>query len=319
MVNFSKPIFFNTPLNFARRIFGVLCLISVLQFFAAAQEKFSVSPEDKTLTVEDSPDIDVVSFGKKVIVKNHAKSVLAFGGDIIVEGRVDEETVSIGGSIIQNQNAFIGGDIYVFGGKYQPESKTPLRGEEKQTVVLGVFEDELRDLMQNPLQIFSPSFTKAFLAQRILSVLFWFVISLGLTTLAPGAISRSVARLQLSTLKIFAIGFSAFIVSTLTIIGSLNFLPTYLSATFGLMAFILLLLAYIFGRVALQVSVGKMLQRKIFGDKNHSESLSILFGVLIWTIFLSIPYVWTLALLTLFAAGIGLVLTARTNSVWRKD
>ncbi len=314
---FQTSIFYPAFVSI-KRITGILLL--VLTFFGGVypQQQFAVSPDEKILSVEDSPEIDVVSFGKKVIVKNHAKSVLAFGGDIIIEGRVDEEVVAIGGSIVQNQQAFVGGDIYVFGGKYQPESKAPLRGEEKQTVVLGVFEDELRDLMQNPLQIFSPSFTRAFLAQRILSVLFWFIISVGLTTLAPGAITRSVARLHLSPLKIFAIGFSAFILSTLTIITSLKLLPSFLSATFGLMAFILLMLAYVFGRVALQVSVGKMLHKKIFGERNQSESLAILFGVLVWTIFLSVPYVWTLALLILFAGGIGLVLTARTNSRWRK-
>ena len=304
-----------TPLQ----LLGGILLIFILQISLYAQNQYTISPDNKTLIVEDSPEQEIVSFGKNVVIKKHAKTVLVFGGDAIIEGAVDEEVAVIGGTIIQNNEAEIGGDVFVFGGTYRPESKTPKRGADKQTVVLGVFEDELRDLMQNPSQIFSPSLTKAFLAQRVLSILFWFIISLGLTTLAPGAVSRSIARVQISPLKIFAIGFTAFLLTTITIIVSLNFLPNYLSATFGLMAFVLLMLTYIFGRVTMQVSLGKLLQKKIFGDKKQSETTAILIGVSVWTILLSIPYVWTLALLTLFAAGIGLVLTARTSKNWQKS
>jgi hypothetical protein len=42
-----------------------------------------------------------------------------------------------------------------------------------------------------------------------------------------------------------------------------------------------------------------------------------LIGVAIWSVFLSIPFVWVFALSTLFAASIGLVLTARGNN-WHK-
>ncbi|MBA2737876.1 MAG: hypothetical protein H0U50_13950, partial [Pyrinomonadaceae bacterium] len=120
--------------------------------------------------------------------------------------------------------------MIIFVGTYRPESKNPLRNDGKETVMYAGYEEELRDLTQNPTQIFSPGFSFAFLAQRILSVLFWFVITLTLTTLAPGAVSRAIARFQLSTLKIFAIGFFAFLVTTITIIGSLSVLPSYLSA-----------------------------------------------------------------------------------------
>ena len=314
----APPNIFNSTLLFSPQIFGGVILILILQISLSAQSQFTVTQDEKTLIVDDAPEQEIVSFGKNVIVRKHAKTVLVFGGDALIEGVVDEEVAVIGGSVVQNSEAEIGGDVIVFGGNYRPESKTPLRGADKQTVVLGVFEDELREIMQNPSQIFAPSFSKAFLAQRVLSILFWFVISLGLTTLAPGAVSRAVARVQLSTLKIFAIGFSAFLVTTLTIIGSLRVLPNYVSATFGLMALVLLMLAYVFGRVALQVSLGKMLQKLIFGDRKQSETFAILIGVAVWTILLSIPYVWTLALLTLFAAGIGLVLTARTTHYRQK-
>ena len=282
--------------------------------FSFAQ--ISVSSPD-VFTVEDAPDQEIVCYGKTVIVKTQAKGVLAIGGDVIVEGRVTGDVGAIGGSVFQKEGSYIGGDVFIIGGKYKPDSANPLREEGRETVMYAGYEEELRDLSQNPASLFAPHFSLAFVTQRLLSVLFWFVVSLGLATIAPGAVSRAIARFQLSTLKVIAIGVAAFLVTTIAVIGSLSVLPNYLSAIFGLMAFVLLLLAYVFGRVALNVSVGKLLQKYLLGDRNKSEALAILIGVVAWTVVLSIPYIWTIALFVLFSAGIGLVLTARSQTNWQ--
>jgi hypothetical protein len=261
--------------------------------------------------------MEVLSYGKTVIVKHEAKGVLTFGADIIIEGRVEGDVVAIGGSITQKQNAFIGGDVIVFGGKYRPESSEPLRTEGKQTVMYAGYEEELKSLSLNPSQIFSPSFTLAFFAQRVFSVLFWFLMSLAFATIAPGAVSRAVARFNLSTTKVIAIGFFAFLFTTVSLIVSVSLLPSYLSAVLGLMVSVMLLLAYIFGRVALNVSVGKLVQKHLLSERNQSETLAIFIGVVAWTVLLSVPYVWTFGLLALFSAGIGLVLTARNSTSWK--
>jgi len=182
--------------------------------------------------------------------------------------------------------------------------------------MFGMFEDELREMVKNPSEIFAPTFSLAFLSTRLISVLFWFIVSFGLTTLAPGSISRAIARFQLSTLKIAVIGTAALILMLIGVIASVNALPDYLSVSIGLMAFVLLMLAYVFGRVALQLSVGKFLQRHFQSSGSRSETLAILFGVVFWTLLLSVPYVWTLGVIALFIAGLGLVLTARSTSVW---
>lgn len=278
--------------------------------------QISVSPVEATVTVDDAPDMEVFAYGKNVIVKGQAKGVLAFGGDVIVEGRVSGDVAAIGGSVVQKEGAYIGGDVIILGGKYKPDSSNPLREAGKETIMYAGYEEELRELSHNPVSIFSPHFTLAFVAQRILSVLFWFAVSMGLATIAPGAVSRAIARFQLSTLRVIAIGVVAFIATTVCVVGSMSVLPNYLSAIFSLMAFVLMLLAYVFGRVALNVSVGKLIHKHVLGQRSQSEALTILIGVVAWTLLLSIPYVWTLALFVLFAAGLGLVLTARAPRTW---
>jgi hypothetical protein len=308
---------------FDQRIPQLLLLCGVIIIFFAqflyGQGQTISSVDEKTLVIDDAPEMEVLSFGKSVVIKTRAKSVFVFGGNILIEGQVEGDVAVMGGTLIQKEGAFIGGDVIVIGGKYRSEAQNPFRGEDKQTIMFGMFEEEIRGLAENPTQIFSPTFSLAFLAQRVLSVLFWFIVSLGLTTLAPGAVSRAITRFQLSTSKVIGIGLLAFLVTMICILGSLRFLPNYINAIFGLMAVVLLMLAYVFGRVTLQVSVGKLLQKYFFSEKNRSETLAILIGVLVWTTLLSVPYIWTLGVLALFSAGIGLVLTARSANGWLKN
>ncbi|MEP6903406.1 MAG: hypothetical protein ABJA66_16885 [Actinomycetota bacterium] len=300
------------------QFFGGTLLLLLFQIVLFAQTpNISTSEDEKTLIIEGNSDTQVYSFGKNVIVKQTAKEVFVFGGDVIIEGKVDGDVGTIGGSVIQKENAFIGGDVIVLGGTYRPENPKPLRNAEKETVIIGVFEEELRNFAQNPAEVFSPTLSWRFLAQRILSILFWFTISFAFTTISPGGVSRAVARFQLSTLKILAIGISGFLVTTIGIMVSVAFLPGYLSGIIGLMTLVLLILAYVFGRVTLQVSLGKLLQKYLLSEARHSETLAILLGVVVWTIILSVPYVWTFALILLFSASIGLVFTARTKNNWK--
>lgn len=301
---------------FGRHIPGILVILLFFTFSIFAQ--INISQPDENTIIVDTANTEVFALGKTVIVKNDAKGVLAIGGDIIIEGRVEGDVATIGGSVIQKENGFIGGDIIILGGKYQPENQNPLRNPDKETIMYAGYEEELRGMAKNPSQILSTEFSVSFLIQRILSLLFWFALALGLTTITPNSVSRAVARFRLSTLSVFGIGSLAFGLVILSVTVSFGFLPSFISAIVGLMAFVLVMLAYVFGRVALQVSVGNWILRKISSDKKPSETISIFVGVLFWTLLLSIPYIWTLAVFVLFTASLGLVLTASSKIGWEK-
>jgi hypothetical protein len=310
----KNPTGFQIPL---RLIFAGLFCALLFTISLYAQPNIS-QPDENTMVFDDAKDMEIYSFGKTVIVKKAAKGVLAFGGDVIIEGRVEGDVATIGGSVYQKEGAYIGGDVITFGGAYKHDSDAPLRDAEKQTIVFAGYENELREMMQNPSQIFAPQFTWTFFAQRLLSVLFWFIVSLGLTTIAPGAVSRAVTRFQLSPAKIIGFGILAALTSTIGVVVCLKFLPGYLSTIIGLMISMLLILAYVFGRVSLQVSAGKWIQKTILPEKRHSESVALLLGVLFFTILLSLPYVWALTVFLLWTASLGLVLTARAANNWQK-
>lgn len=299
--------------SFQAAIFSLILTFSIL-----AQTSLS-QPDEKTLIVDEAVEMNIFAFGKTVIVKKSAKGVLAFGGDVIVEGKVDEDVGAIGGSVIQREAGFIGGDVIILGGTYRHEASAPLRNPDRQTIMYAGYEEELRSLTNNPAQVLSPDLSWSFLAQRLISVLFWFLISLALTTIAPGAVSRAVARFQLSTLKVFGLGAAGIFLTTFGILISLNFLPNYVGAVVGLMALVALLLAYVFGRAAVQAATGKFLQKTFVPEKRQSETLALFLGAFVWALILSLPFVWTFAWAAILFASFGLVLTARSNNNWVKS
>ena len=306
-----------------RTFLGAACLFTALfiayftPVFAGTPVEISQDPDNQTLIIDDAPDMKVIAISKDVIIKKRAKQVLAWGGNIIVEGSVEGDVATIGGSVTQKEGGFIGGDVIVFGGKYNAEGAAPLRVEGKDTVMFGMFEEELRGFAKDPSQLLKPELSVSFFVQRLLAAMFWFLITMAAVTIAPGAVSRGIAGLKLSALKIGALGAGGFVVACIAVIVGLGFLPEYLSAVFGLMAFVLVMLAYGFGRVVMHLIIGKfVLERFIPGGKT-SESLAIIVGVLLSITILSFPYVWPLALFGFFAIGSGLVLTARAARSWK--
>lgn len=290
----------------------------LLTFSIMAQASLS-QPDEKTLIVDEASEMNIFAFGKTVIIKKSAKGVLVFGGDVIIEGKVAEDVGTVGGSVVQKENAFIGGDVIILGGTYRHDNPTPLRNPEKETIMYAGYEEELRNLTQNPAQIFSPQYSWSFFVQRLISVFFWFLLSLALTTIAPGAVSRAVARFQLSTLKVFGFGTIGVFLTTFGVLIGLGFLPNYIGAIVGLMALVVLLLAYVFGRVALQASTGKWLQKMFLSERKQSETTALFIGAFIWSVILSLPFVWTFAWVALLIASLGLVLTARSPNNWMKN
>ena len=284
---------------------------------AAPTAQVTEDKETQTLIVDDAPEMKVIAISKNVIVRNRAKEVLVWGGNVTIEGNVEGDVAAIGGSVLQKENGYIGGDVIVFGGTYSSESNRPLRAEGKDTVMFGMFEEELRSFAKDPTQILTPEFNTAFLVQRLLAIIFWFLVTMGAATITPGAVGRSIAGLKLSPLRITALGAGAFIACCFSLIVGVGFLPEYLSAVVGVMGFALIVLAYGFARVVVSVAIGKLVLESLFPGRRLSESLAVLTGVLISVAFLSFPYIWPIAVFGFYSLGTGLIITARNSRSWK--
>jgi hypothetical protein len=261
---------------------------------------------------------DVFGMGRTVVVRGQVRhGVMAFGADVVVEGRVEGDVAALGGSVFQREGSFIGGDVWVFGGSYHHGKGAPGRDPASATVMYAGYEQELREATRNPASILAPRWTLPSLGVRVLSVLFWFIVSLALTAATPGPISRAAARLQLTSLRVALIGVLGVVVIGFGVPVSLHVLPPAVGVFVGALASLLLVVAYLFGRVAIHAATGRWLQRLLLDERNRSESVALLLGALFWALVLSLPYLWALAAAALVVTSLGLALTARYRLGWK--
>lgn len=269
-------------------------------------------PAEIPLEISGSTDSTVFGMGHSIRITGTVKQgAMALGGDVIVEGTVEGDVAAVGGSVIQGVGARIGGDVIVLGGTYKHLDSQPNRNPASMTMMYAGYEDGLRKIMRNPSDILRPHLSSGYLGLRLLAVLFWFVVSLGLTAAMPATISRGMARLQLSTLRVTVIGVAGLVVLAVAVPLCLLFLPGPVGTVVGLMALTLFVIAGVIGRVMIYGATGRWLQRKYIPLGKNSESAALLIGTVVWITLSSLPYIWPIIVALLVITSLGLALTAR--------
>jgi hypothetical protein len=101
---------------------------------------------------------------------------------------------------------------------------------------------------------------------------------------------------------------------------ALHLLPPAVGAFVGALAILFFVVAYVFGRVAINAATGRWLQRRLLspGALGRSESAALLIGAAFWALVLSLPYIWALAVAGLVTTSLGLALTARYRLGWKQ-
>lgn len=285
----------------------------------AAMRRLDVAAEGAPRVIIEGTHVgNIYEVNRAVEVRGEVHGVMVFGGDVVVRGRVARDVAAIGGSVYQAENSYIGGDVIVIGGAYHHGKSAPGRNPATTTIMVAGFEEELRELARSPSSLLAPAPTLPYLGGRLLSVLFWFIVSLALSAVVPGTVSRAGARLRLTSVRIAAIGFASLLVILCGVPMSLSFLPAPLAAFVGILALLLVTLAYLFGRVVLHAVTGQFLQRLLLppSANRQSASIALLLGALFWVFLLSLPFVWTIVAGGLLVVSLGLILTARSPMKW---
>jgi hypothetical protein len=303
----------------ARLVFLILAILFTV--IATNAQNSEVAPLDHDATVvEGTTDTMAYGIGRSLKIKGTVKNgAISLGGDVIVEGVVEGDVASVGGSVIQLKGSRIGGDVIVVGGTYRREDDSAtVRNPSSATIMYAGYEQELRNMMRDPSELLTPRWSPAYLGIRLLAILFWFIVSLAITAAMPGTISRGIARLQLTSLRVALIGLLGTAVIGIGVPVSLHYLPTPISVLVGMMALLLLLIAGLFGRVIVYAATGRWLQRRYLPVGKNSESVALLLGTSFWIILSSLPYVWPLVVGAMIVTSLGLALTARYDVGWKR-
>ncbi|HEY8227874.1 MAG TPA: hypothetical protein VIG25_21565 [Pyrinomonadaceae bacterium] len=303
--------------SFLSRLILVLLMLSGVVYGQAGTSRQTT--EDVVL-VDGVTDSTVFGLGRSVKITGTVKQgAIAFGGDVIVEGTVEGDVAAVGGSVIQLDGSRIGGDVIVLGGVYRSGEKPPNRNPSSMTMMYAGYQQELRDIMQNPTGLLKPRWTPSYVGTRILVVLFWFIVCLAVTAAMPGTISRGVARLQLTSLRVAVIGVVGAVVLSGGVFLCLWALPETLGVFVGLLALLLFIVAGLFGRVILYAATGRWLQRKYVPFGRNSEAVALLLGCTFWVLLTSLPYVWPFIVSFILVISLGLALTSRYRVGWQKS
>ncbi|HVF56358.1 MAG TPA: polymer-forming cytoskeletal protein [Pyrinomonadaceae bacterium] len=304
--------------SIALLLFGFAIAVCAQSGTSPAAETYTPGGADEVV-VGGNYASDVFGLGRSVRVRGSVRhGVIAFGGDVIVEGRVEGDVASIGGSVIQREGSYIGGDVMVLGGAYHHGKEAPGRNPLSKTIMFAGYEHELRQLARNPASLLTPELSLAYLGQRLLAVLFWFIISLALTAVTPGAVSRAASRLQLTSLRVALIGLLGAVVLGPGVAVALRMLPPAVGSLVLILALLLLVVAYLFGRVVINATTGRWLQRVLLAEERRSESVALLLGAGFWAVVLALPYVWPVVVAGLIIVSLGLSLTSRYRINWKR-
>jgi hypothetical protein len=293
----------------------LVCLVAI-----QAQTTAADHPGDPNARViEGVNNTTVFGMGQSIRITGEVKEgAIAFGGDVIVEGTVAGDVAAIGGSVVQREGSRIGGDVIVLGGIYHHGKAAPGRDPKSVTIMYAGYEDQLRQVMREPFSLLRPQLTPVFFGVRLLAILFWFIIALALTAAMPNTVSRAMARLQLTSLRVALIGLLGSIVVTAGVFLALLVLPPLVGVVISILAVLLIIVATLFGRVVISATTGRWLQRRFFPNL-QSESVTLLMGVTFWVIMASLPYVWPVVVAGLLVTSLGLALTARYRLTWKKS
>src|SRR2546430_1787512 len=161
---------------------------------ASAQPTSSEHPVDPhARAIDGVSNTTVFGMGQSIRITGRVKEgAIAFGGDVIVEGSVDGDVAAIGGSVIQRENARIGGDVIVLGGIYHHGKAAPDRDPKSVTIMYAGYEDQLRRVMRDTFSVLYPPLSVVFFGTRLLAIFIWFVGALALTAVMTNTISRAV-------------------------------------------------------------------------------------------------------------------------------
>lgn len=312
----SQAVLTTSPINLRNfdlnRVIALLFWILLLVGVASAQD----ATDDKVEVVSGVNQTKAFGLGNSVRITGSVKEAMSLGGDVIVEGVVEGDVATIGGSVIQKAGSRIGGDVIVIGGSYHAEDIHPNRTPQAKTIMYAGYEQELRDMMRNPTGLFSPRWTPTYLGTRLLVILFWFLVSMAFTAAMPNTISRGVARLQLTSLRVAVIGLIGVVVIFGGVPLALSVLPETIGVLVGLLALLFLIVAGLFGRVILYAATGRWLQRKYARIAKNSEAIALLLGTTFWVLLTSLPYVWPFMAAFILIISFGLALTARYRVGW---
>ncbi len=250
---------------------------------------------------------NIFKIGSDVNVKpdQAVDTVIGIGGQVTVQGLVEEDVIAVGGSVVLANESIVRGDVICVGGVIIRGADAQVFGdiaEINAANISSAFSSVLRGDLEGWSLIFN-----------IISLCFFaviFVLALILTLFIPRPLTAIVEEIQAFKLKSFLWGFLA----TLTIAPFFMLLAiSIIGITLIPLIFTLLLLAFILGYIASGKIAGNYVLTKVLRRQEKSLTGETILGLILLWVIGWIPYVGWLIKFFALTFGLGGVLLALFN------
>ncbi|NOR52562.1 MAG: hypothetical protein GQ536_00520 [Candidatus Aminicenantes bacterium] len=295
------------------KIFLTFILVFLISGFLPLQSQESFTMGKDITVEEDEVQNIIIAFGGDVLVKGKVlESVIAFGGTITISGEVGDLVLGFGACITLKSSAVVKGDVAALGGTLKKEYGSTVKGD---TIYFETPEDITKFLPLGLTGTLIP-----FLLFKLISVFIWFFLALLVTAFFPHQISFASSQIRKSFWPVFGTGLLSIIVFT----GLMIFAALLCLILIGIpILFCLIILGFIikvFGRVVLFFFFGESLMNA-FGKSKSSPILIVILGLILVSIITFIPIVGFLFSFCLSIIGWGVVLRTKfgtTENIFKR-
>jgi len=270
-------------------LFGLLPLQS--------QQSFTMKKD--IYVAEDEVQDNIIAFGGEVLIEGKVKnSVVAFGGTVIVSGEVGDLVLGFGSEVTLKSSAVVNGDVVSLGGTLEKEFGSIVKGDT-------IYIETPRDIKNLMKTLFKGPLIPFLIIIKLISVFIWFLLALLMAAFFPRQISLASSQIRKSFWPVFGTGILSIIIYTCLIIFSVFLSFVLIGIPILLSLIIIGLIIKIFGRVVLFYFLGDSLCNA-FGKGKASPLLAVTLGLIIVSFITFIPFLGALVsfFLTIIAWGV---------------
>jgi hypothetical protein len=264
-----------------------LAFVVIMLFFVAVSlplyGRQSLTFKEDVFVSKDAVQDNVIAFGGNITVEGRVKeNVVAFGGSITVSGEVGDSIVGIGSMITLRATAVVKGDVVSLGGVLNKEPGCVIQRD----TVYFKSSEFFPKLFKGGF--FSFPFGPIILVLKLIGVFIWLLLALVIAAVFPRQVSFASSQIRAAFWPVVGTGLVALILFAGLII------------TFALLSFVLIgipfllflialgIIIKIFGQVVLFYFFGESLG-KAFGSKSIAPVAAVVLGLIVISFIKFIP------------------------------
>lgn len=272
----------------------------------------NISIKQEIYVGKDEVQENIIAFGGNITVDGRVKeSVVAFGGTIVLNGEVGDTVIGIGSMISLRSTAVIGGDLVCLGGVLSKEPGCVIQGDTVYFKSAEIFSRFFRG------GLLSFPFLPVLLIFKVMTMFIWLLLALVVVAVFPRQLAFASAQIRSSFWPTMGTGALTLIVFVTLVLFSALLSFLLIGIPFLLFLIAVGLIIKIFGQITLFHFFGESLGRA-FGSRTVAPWVAVLLGLLIVSLTTLIPVVGLLIsfLLTLLAWGVVIRTKFGTTENW---